>query len=82
MQVEISPAARDRLERLVKNGVYSSLDEAIEAAIFSLDIEEVDWVRLAAAHREGIADIEAGRYRVVDEAFLAELRARITSNRE
>ena len=82
MQVEISPAAHERLERLVRKGIYDSVDEAMEAAIFSLDIDEIDWDRLAAAHRDGVADIEAGRYRVIDETFLAEFRSRMTHNRE
>jgi hypothetical protein len=78
MQLEISEAARDRLEHLVTEGIYPSIEDAAEAAIFSFDPQNFDWEKLSAAHRLGISQIESGRFRVVDQAFVDELRSRVT----
>lgn len=80
MQVEISSVAQERLKNLVRLGVFASIDEAIEAAVRELPLEdsEIDWEALRAVHERGIAEIEAGLGREVTPEFLAELRRRVT----
>lgn len=77
MQVEISPAAHERLERLVRKGIYASIDAALEAAVWELPLEdsEIDWAAVRAADAEADGDIAAGRFREVTPEFIAELKA-------
>ena len=78
MQLEISDAARDRLENLVNDGIYSSVEDAAEAAIFSFDPEDIDWDLVEEHDREADDDIAAGRVRDLTPEFIAELRAIVT----
>ena len=78
VNVELSERARKRVEQLVEDGTYGSVDDAVEAAVRLLEpavrphtSEEI----LAAAER-GRRDFEAGRFRSGEE-FAKELRQHI-----
>lgn len=78
MQVEISEAARDRLERLVRDGIFTSIEDAAEAAIFGFDPDDIDWDLVAELDDQATEDIATGRVRELTPEFLAELRAIVT----
>jgi hypothetical protein len=59
--------------------VFTSIDAAIEAAVWELPLEdsEIDWSALREADAEADADIAASRLREVTPEFIAELKAMV-----
>lgn len=80
MNVELSEAARQRVEQLVENGAFPSVDAALEAAVSLLDdgVRPPTPLEIATAAERGRADFAAGRFRDGD-AVARELSSRIAN---
>jgi antitoxin ParD1/3/4 len=57
------------VEDLVKNGRYNSKSEVLREGVRLVQEREAALARLDAALARGLADIEAGRFRPMDEVF-------------
>ncbi len=79
MEVQLSEKARETIENLVRDGGYATAEEAVEAAVGLLAERERERQDLQALLKEGIADIEAGRYIVLTPESVQELKKRIES---
>jgi len=55
------------VEELVKKGRYHSRDEVLRAAVLAIQEREQRLAELEAALAVGVADIDAGRFRDLDE---------------
>lgn len=79
MTIEIEAEDHAALEQLVRSGRFISVAEAVHELVQHLTKENVpdeEWKReLDLKIKEGMADVEAGRYRPARE-FLNELNAR------
>lgn len=73
--VELSPRMEQLVNELVATGRFSSKNEVLQEGLRLLDEREKKLAALDAALARGLADIDAGRMRPVDEVF-DELRAR------
>ncbi len=64
---------------MVQRGLYATVDEAIEAAVWEmpLDDAEIDWEALREADAEAQADIDAGRLHEVTPEFIEHLRSMV-----
>ena len=85
----ISADLGDRLEEvvedLVKHGRYNSKSEVLREGVRLVQEREAALRRLDAALARGLADIEAGRVRPMDEVFdeiEAKLQARINAENQ
>ncbi|MGB4861354.1 MAG: hypothetical protein WBO97_02750 [Tepidiformaceae bacterium] len=80
MNVELSERARQRVEQLVADGAYPSVNAALEAAIRLLDDDarRPTSAQISAAAERGRADFAAGRFRDGD-SVAQELRTRIAN---
>ncbi len=69
----ISADLGENLERvvndLVKNGRYNSKSEVLREGVRLVQEREAALARLDAALAQGLADVEAGRTRPLDEVF-------------
>ncbi len=77
MHVELSAAAQERVESLVRDGAYPSVEAAIEAAVEKLEHPDFAGIDVDAAQRRVDADIEAGRVHDVTPEFLEQIRSRV-----
>jgi Arc/MetJ-type ribon-helix-helix transcriptional regulator len=79
MHVELSREAQERVESLVASGAYPSVEAAVEAAVDALEPPGPGYSHeeISALSEVGRKDIAAGRFRVADDAFIAELRGRV-----
>ncbi len=75
MTIHLSAEEQQAMEKVVAGGQFTSVDEAVHAAVRNLSDEHADWLVYARRQIQlGLDDIAAGR--VVDgEAFLRELKA-------
>lgn len=64
------------VEDLVKNGRYNSKSEVLREGVRLVQEREAALRRLDAALARGLADVEAGRFRPMDEVF-DEIEARL-----
>ncbi len=73
------------VEDLVRNGRYNSKSEVLREGVRLVQEREAALARLDAALARGLADIEAGRFRPMDEVFdevESELQAMIDAENE
>ncbi|MEO8541417.1 MAG: hypothetical protein ABI577_16865 [bacterium] len=77
MHVELSERARERLERLVEDGSYPSVEAAIEAAVASLRDSGFAGVDVEVLARQAEATRKNNTSRLIDGAYEAELAAKL-----
>jgi|GEM_PF-5040147 len=77
MQVRLSPEAQERVESLVREGVYPSVDAAIEAAVQQLDHPDFDGIDIEEMSRVAEAAHRDGTAQRVDDAYLDELNHKV-----
>ncbi len=80
MEVQLSPEALAVINEQVASGEFASAAEVVDEALALLqerDRHYGEWLR--AEVQKGEDSLNAGHYRVVDDAFWAEVRARYTS---
>ncbi len=84
MQVELSPEAEALVKEVVAQsaGTLTVSDIVNQAILSRLALSEEEWAAIDALCDEAEASADAGRTRVVDDAFMAELRARVRARRE
>lgn len=79
MNVELSERTRERLETLVSEGSYSSVEAAIEAAVASLPYSGFDGVDVEGLSAQAEASRGNKLGRLLDEGYEAELRAKLNA---
>ncbi|MGE7369738.1 ribbon-helix-helix domain-containing protein [Neorhizobium sp. NPDC001467] len=74
--VTLEPEREDFLLKEVRRGAAASPEDLVRDLIRNRQDTELAREKLDAAIQKGIDDIEAGRFRPIDEAF-AEVRSRL-----
>ena len=77
MQVKLSQAAQERVESLVRDGAYPSVEAAVEAAVAHLEHPDFDGIDLEELDRQARETRANGSARELDAAYEAELRAKV-----
>ena len=77
MEVQLSERARERLESLVEEGAYPSVEAALEAAVATLEHPDFVGIDVAALDRQAAATRKGGTSRLIDEAYESELKAKL-----
>jgi Arc/MetJ-type ribon-helix-helix transcriptional regulator len=77
MNVELSERARQRVENLVRDGAYPSVEAAVDAAVAKLEHPNFDGIDLPAIHAQLDADVAAGRVHEYTPEFRAEMRRKL-----
>jgi antitoxin ParD1/3/4 len=76
ISADLGPNLEAVVEDLVKNGRYNSKSEVLREGVRLVQEREAALRRLDAALARGLADVEAGRFRPMDEVF-DEVEARL-----
>ncbi len=80
MEVQLSPEALAVIDEKVASGEFASASEVVDEALALLNERDRQYgVWLRAEVQKGEDDLAAGRFRIVDDDFWAEIRARYSS---
>ncbi len=87
MSVSIEPENEAYLKRLVAEGVYSSVEEAVDAAIHALRSQDEDLLWAKPFVEEGLAQLERDASVPADQVFSGlrqklETKSRVTKHRK
>ena len=73
MDISISEELLKRIQWKVDSGIYASADEVVERALDFLDEYDVEIAKIQGMVREGLEDLETGRYTTYTEETLDNL---------
>ena len=73
MQIEVPEAAVSVAERLVRQGVYDSISDAVAGALDAVDLEQRKLAALRSDIAAGLAQLDAGEGRPLDIQKIKEM---------